>query len=199
MLPVLNKPLFPMRREAGALRPGPAQMLIAAGVFLAVALAGTLTLGMHTGEMEARRKVDLLVFGTTLQARLSRELTGALFITSSLRSYLAVRRGDLQRDEVEAILASLYRESRHVRNFAVAVGYRVAYIHPVKGNEKAVGLHYPDVPAQWPDVRRAVESGKPVLVGPLDLVQGGSGVAAEDRAERLVHLGAPGFRREAFG
>ena len=176
MPPVLNRPPTPMRREAGALRPGPAQMFIAAGVALTVALAGTLVLGMHTSEMEAHRKVNLLVFGSKLQARLNRELTGALFITSSLRSYLAVRGGDLQRDEVESVLASLHSESRHVRNFTVAVGYRVTYIHPVKGNEKAVGLHYPDIPAQWPDVRRAVESGKPVLTGPLNLVQGGTGL-----------------------
>lgn len=176
MLPVPMKPSDPMRRQAGALRPGPVQILIAAGVFLVVALAGTLVLGMHDSEMEVRRKVDLLVLGSSLQARLSRELTGALFITSSLRSYFAVRHGKLQRDEVEAILDSLYRESRHVRNFAVAVGYRVTYIHPFKGNEKAVGLHYPDVPAQWPDVRRAIESAEPVLVGPLDLVQGGRGL-----------------------
>ncbi|MCW5575691.1 MAG: CHASE domain-containing protein, partial [Burkholderiales bacterium] len=162
--------------ETRSLQPGFLQLLIPAAVSLAVILAGTLAVNMQTREIEGRRQVDLLTAGSSLRARLSRELNSVLYLTSGMSSYLAVRHSSLERKEVEAILGSLYRDARHVRNFAVAVGYRLTYVYPVKGNEKAIGLHYPDVPSQWPDVKRAAESGMPLLIGPIPLVQGGTGL-----------------------
>jgi diguanylate cyclase (GGDEF)-like protein len=163
-------------RETDALRPGIGHLLIAAVVSLAVIITGTLVVNLQSREIEARRRVDLLVAGSSLRARLSRELNSVLYLTSGMTSYLAVRHKSLERSEVEAILGGLYRDARHVRNFAVAVGYRLSYVYPVKGNEIAIGLNYPDAPDQWPDVKRAAESGMPVLIGPVALVQGGVGL-----------------------
>jgi len=111
-----------------------------------------------------------------MRARLMRELNSVLYLTSGLKSYLSVRHNQLQRDEVEGILAGLYNDARHVRNFGIAVGHTLTYIHPLQGNEKAIGLNYQNVPEQWRDVQRAIASEKPLLIGPLKLVQGGNGL-----------------------
>lgn len=171
-----QKPSHDRPRESGALRPGFLHLAIAAAIGLTVIIAGTLVIGMQTRQVEASRKLDLLASGSSLQARLSRELNSVLYLTSGMSGYLAVRHDSLEKTEVEAILARLHSGSRHVRNFAVAIGYRLTYVYPFKGNEKAVGLYYPDIPSQWPDVKRAAESGQPVLIGPVPLVQGGSGL-----------------------
>ncbi len=168
--------LHRIKDEGNGFRPRPVQLLIALAVCLVVIGAGTLIINLQARQLEARQKVDLLVLGSSIRARLSRELNRVLYLTSGLSSYLAVRRNDLQRDEIEAILARLYHESRHVRNFAIAVGYRLTYVYPVKGNEKAIGLYYPDVPAQWPAIKHAIDGKQPVLIGPVNLVQGGSGL-----------------------
>ncbi len=165
-----------MYPDTRGLRPRPGQWLIPAAVCLTVIIAGTLVINLQSREIEARHKIDLLVQGSSIRARLSRELNRVLYLTSGLSSYLTVRHSDLQREEVEAILAALFRDSRHVRNFAIAVGHRITYIYPVKGNEKALGLYYPDVPDQWPAVKRAIEREQPTLIGPVELVQGGSGL-----------------------
>jgi len=162
--------------ETRGLLQGLQQLLIPAAVSLAVIVVGTLAVNMQAREFEGRRQVDLLTIGSSMSARLSRELNSVLYLTSGMSSYLAVRHSSLERGEVEAILAGLYRDARHVRNFTVAVGYRLTYVYPVKGNEKAIGLNYPDVPAQWPDVKRAADSGMPLLIGPIPLVQGGKGL-----------------------
>ncbi len=162
--------------EGSGFRPRPVQLLIAIAVCLVVVGAGTLIVNQQARQLEARQRVDLLVLGSSIRARLSRELNRVLYLTSGLSSYLAVRRNDLQREEIESILGRLYHESSHVRNFAIAVGYRLTYVYPVKGNEKAIGLYYPDVPAQWPAVKRTVDSRQPVLIGPVKLVQGGVGL-----------------------
>src|SRR5690606_4495148 len=78
--------------------------------------------------------------------------------------------------EIKAILARLYAQTRHVRNFGVAVGTTLTYVHPVEGNEAAIGLRYPELPNQWPYVKAVIDGGKPLLAGPLTLVQGGTGL-----------------------
>ncbi len=154
----------------------PRHWFIAFVVFLAVICAGTWMLNLDASEREARHQVDLVVQGTALRSQMNRELNRVLYLTSGLRSYLVVRQKTLERDEIENILAAMYAESRHIKNFAVAVGHRVAYIHPLAGNEKALGLFYPDVPEQWNAIKRTIDSGKPALLGPINLVQGDKGL-----------------------
>ncbi|HET7766989.1 MAG TPA: diguanylate cyclase [Burkholderiales bacterium] len=146
---------------------------IGAAIFLVVGLAGSTILDAR---MEGRRKVELISFTSLLQTRLRRELDNALFLTGGLKSYLVVRRGVLVRSEVDAILRQLYQDSRHVRNFGVAVGYRLLYVYPIKGNEKVLGLDYRKVPSQLAAVQRVIDGGAPLLLGPMRLVQGGQGL-----------------------
>jgi diguanylate cyclase (GGDEF)-like protein len=144
-----------------------------ASFFVLVGLAGGVILD---NRFEARRKVELMSFGSLLQTRLTRELDNALFLTGGLRGYLSVREGKLDRREVEAILRKLFEESTHVRNFGIAVGYHLIYLYPVKGNEKVLGLDYRKVPSQLAAVQRVIDGGVPVLLGPMKLVQGGQGL-----------------------
>jgi diguanylate cyclase (GGDEF)-like protein len=154
----------------------PRHWFIAFVVFFAVICVGTWMINLEASERDARRKVDLVVQGTALRSQMNRELNRVLYLTSGLRSYLVVRQKTLERDEIENILAAMYGESQHIKNFAVAVGHRVTYVHPLTGNEKALGLFYPDVPEQWNAIKRTIDSGKPALLGPVNLVQGGKGL-----------------------
>ena len=149
--------------------------------FAAVAAAFFVVVGFGASAIvdsrfEARRRVDLISFGALVQTRLARELDAALFLTGSLKSYLAVRDGKLDRREVDAILQKLFEEARHVRNFGVAVGYELKYLYPVKGNERALGLDYRKAPGQLAAVQRVIDGGVPLLLGPQKLVQGGTGL-----------------------
>ena len=146
---------------------------VGAVFFLVVGFGGSSILDSR---FEARRKVELMAFGSLLQTRLTRELDNALFLTGGLKSYLAVREGKLDRREVDAILKKLFEDSRHVRNFGVAVGYRLIYLYPVKGNEKVFGIDYRKVPGQLAAVQRVIDGGTPLLLGPMRLVQGGQGL-----------------------
>src|SRR5262245_35845462 len=87
-----------------------------AAFFLVVGAGGGTILD---NRFEARRKVELISFGSLLATNLTRELDNALFLTQGLRSYLTVREGALDRREVERILDKLYGESSHVRNFGI--------------------------------------------------------------------------------
>jgi diguanylate cyclase (GGDEF)-like protein len=146
--------------------------LVLCGALLAVEF----TYHLMQRELQARARADALGFASALRAGIERELNAVLYLSSGLASYLTVRHNSLDDGEVQAILAHLFRDSRHVRNFGVAVGHHLTYVYPVSGNEKAIGLHYPDQPNQWPHVQRAIDSNRGTLAGPLALVQGGEGL-----------------------
>lgn len=145
-------------------------------VFVLIVGIGEMFLRTQAQQAGDAAHIEAISRAATLRARVERELNALLYISSGLGGYLVVRNDSLRTKEVNDILSVLYRNARHVRNFGIAVGYRLTYVYPHAGNEKAIGLHYPDQPDQWPVIRRIVDSGVPALAGPLQLVQGGSGL-----------------------
>jgi diguanylate cyclase (GGDEF)-like protein len=151
-------------------------LLAAASALLVVLVLGEMTLRIQSMDREGERRMAAVSHTAVLRAKVERELNSLLYLSSGLGSYLMVRSDSIQAKEINDILAMLHRSSRHVRNFGVAIGYRLTYVYPLKGNERAIGLHYPDQPAQWPIIRSIIASGKAALAGPVDLVQGGHGI-----------------------
>lgn len=115
-------------------------------------------------------------YANSLKTKVDRELNALLFVSNGLSSYLSVYHKQLDEKALNAMLADLYVRTKHVRNLAVAVGYRLTYVYPIKTNEKAVGIDYRDFPQQWPQIQQAIKTHQGVLSGPLDLVQGGRGL-----------------------
>jgi len=150
--------------------------LAAATALVVIVALGEMTLRAYSADRDSERRLDAVSRAALLRAKVESELNSLLYLSSGLGSYLMVRRDTLRSNEVTDILAVLHRSSRHVRNFGIAIGYRLTYVYPLKGNEQAVGLYYPDQPAQWPLISRIIVSGRAALAGPIDLVQGGHGI-----------------------
>ena len=112
-----------------------------------------------------------------LRARLLNELNGTLHLATGLAAYLQSRDGVIDEAALQPWIEGLTRQSRHIRNIALAPGNRITYVYPLAGNEGAMGLYYPDNALQWPSVQRAINAGQPVLDGPIQLRQGGQGLA----------------------
>jgi diguanylate cyclase (GGDEF)-like protein len=149
--------------------------LIGGLVFVGALLGAEFNHQIMQRELQARARADALGFASALRAGIERELNADLYLSSGLASYLSVRHSSLDQAEVGAILAHLFRDSRHIRNLGIAIGYRLSYVYPLAGNEQSLGLHYPDHPEQWAAVQRAIDSDRGTLAGPVALVQGGEG------------------------
>ena len=89
--------------------------------------------------------------------------------------------------------AQVLRGAGEVRQIAAAPDLVIRRVHPVEGNEAVIGVDYRDVPWQLSAVLRARDLGVPVLTGPVDLIQGGSGFVA--RAPVFVDDGSGRERR----
>lgn len=151
-------------------------VIAAALSFLLIVTLGELLLNSYLHDQGAKHHLDTVNRASLLRAKVETELNSVLYLSSGLGSYVLVRNNAIDRREINDILAMLHRSSHHVRNFGIAVGHRLTYVYPICGNEQAIGLYYPDQEDQWPAIRKLIEDGKPILAGPVNLVQGGVGI-----------------------
>lgn len=106
--------------------------------------------------------------------RLDTTLESRLVEARAVGAYLASH-PDLTQQEYQRFLDDLIIDPAIYTNLAAARNMTVNLVYPMAGNEAALGLHYPDVPSQWPWIQLSMETRQPVLIGPIDLVQGGRG------------------------
>ncbi|HWT53190.1 MAG TPA: EAL domain-containing protein [Rhodocyclaceae bacterium] len=160
--------------------------------YLPIVLLGVGGIGLSAwlGVNDARQqdmaaRDEALKMLTTVRAQLDAELKATFSITQGLVDVISVQ-GDMSHELFIALSAKAIASNAHIRNIALAPGNIVRDVYPLPGNEKALGLDYATIPAQYRTVMRARQLGRPVLSEPVQLVQGGLGLI----------LRAPVFRRD---
>jgi diguanylate cyclase (GGDEF)-like protein len=111
----------------------------------------------------------------TVRARLESELNATLSLSLGLSAFV-LSKPDFTEDELAQVAASLIRLQPAIRSVAMAPDNVIRYIYPRAGNEKAIGLRYLDTPTQRNAVLRLMREQRPVIAGPIELVQGGMGI-----------------------
>ena len=158
-----------------SLTPGFA-ITVAMAVLTVVISVAEMLIALRAADIAADLSADTQAFASELRARCDRELNSVLYLSSGVSGYLVVRHDRLDRRETDQILAAVFRDGRHIRNLAIAEGFRLTHVYPLKGNEAALGRDYRAMKEQWPAVKRAIDTRQPVLSGPVNLVQGGTGL-----------------------
>jgi diguanylate cyclase (GGDEF)-like protein len=125
-------------------------------------------------KIEAQNAVKLADHANNLKSQLNSELNALIYLSSGISSFLSAYHHDLDTQKIELMLATLYKDAKHIRNFGIAIGYQMRFIYPLAGNEKALSVDYRNLPEQLPLVKKAIESRKGVMAGPVNLVQGGN-------------------------
>uniref|UniRef100_A0A486XGE4 histidine kinase n=1 Tax=Rheinheimera sp. BAL341 TaxID=1708203 RepID=A0A486XGE4_9GAMM len=147
-------------------------LLIILGIIASVA---TETLVQH--EQQLARSQQLrheIASAGQLRALIESELNIPLYLTIGLTAHVQARNGDIAPAEMHLLLPELAHQARHIRNIGVAPGNTLRYVYPLVGNEQAIGLYYPDLTEQWPDIEAIIAQREARLVGPISLVQGGT-------------------------
>ena len=80
--------------------------------------------------------------------------------------------------EFSTFAAGLHASSTWIRAFQVVRNGVITLTYPRQGNEAALGYDLLADPrlGYGPDVARAIETGRPTITGPLELLQGGQGI-----------------------
>jgi PAS domain S-box-containing protein len=114
-----------------------------------------------------------------LRARLESVINGNLWVIQGLTAVISAQ-PDIDQTAFARIARGLINESRALRNVAGAPDLIVSLMHPIEGNEAAIGLDYRQHAGQRDAALRAAETGAPVIAGPVRLVQGGMALIARE-------------------
>lgn len=145
---------------------------------LAVVAVGETGVRLEEARQIEQQRALVTAHVASARARLEGELNATLYLASGLVAFASARGNLIDAANAADLLSALYKSGRNVRNIVIAPGNRVKWVHPLAGNEKVVGLYYPENPKQWPAVKRAMERRQTIVAGPVDLVQGGRGLVS---------------------
>ncbi len=126
---------------------------------------------MAAERLETARQVE------NSAARLQSQIAANTSLIQGLVSIMSVRPTATQA-EFEPLARSIFAQSSQLKVLAAAPDLVIAAIYPFEPNRKAIGLRYLDNLQQRIGVLSARDTGKMVLAGPIDLVQGGTGLVA---------------------
>ncbi|GAB4169664.1 MAG: diguanylate cyclase [Wenzhouxiangellaceae bacterium] len=155
-------------------RPGRGVPAAIAGLVFVASMLVVWQIGLL--ERDRRESLNRLLMHKELsavRARVERELTALLHATSAVAGL--ARRIESLFDDAQAreVLTTILDHSRHLRHVAWAPDNVVRLVAPESSNQAVVGLDYRRLPDQWPAIQLAMNERRMVLVGPVDLVQGG--------------------------
>ncbi|CAA7614530.1 putative Histidine kinase [Candidatus Terasakiella magnetica] len=152
-------------------------ILLAAGMAAIIALA---TMVADQAEMDSHRRAQrssvlLEVSGrrALLEANVSSHLNLAHALSAFARSFPSFSNA-----EFHVFAEGLRAEHPGIRSLQLAPGAVITHVHPLLGNEQALGHNLLADPERAPGTRKAIESRQMVLVGPVTLLQGGVGIIA---------------------
>ncbi|MFN3715569.1 MAG: diguanylate cyclase [Thiobacillus sp.] len=124
--------------------------------------------------VQAERAI-LQAEAATVRARLESELNSTLSLSLGLSGFVLAD-PNFSKAAFEQVAASLLRLQPAIRSVALAPDNVIRLVYPRAGNEKALGLRYLDTPTQREAVLRLMREQRPVIAGPIELVQGGIGI-----------------------
>jgi diguanylate cyclase (GGDEF)-like protein len=120
-------------------------------------------------------RADVFNRTTYIRSRLEGIVSSDLQLIRGLTAAIAADPTMSQR-RFSAFAASLMQTSDRITHIAAAPDLVITMVHPLAGNERAIGENYLRLPGQRDAVLKARNTGKLVLDGPVDLVQGGKGL-----------------------
>jgi diguanylate cyclase (GGDEF)-like protein len=144
-----------------------------AAIALAVMIAGGIFVDRQSMFLaEERMRAEVLAEASLIRAKLEGNINGNIQLVRGLVSTISTE-PNMDQARFSALVTNLFTEHSQLRSVAAAPNLVVSMVYPLDANRKAIGLDYRQNEAQRDSVLLARDSGKLVLAGPVDLVQGG--------------------------
>lgn len=114
---------------------------------------------------------------STLRTRIEGLLQANLLAIRQLRTEIQLN-PEFDETRLRLISNSIISDSLQIRHVAIGVDYVVQFVHPLEGNEAALGLDYRTTPEQLHSYEQALETNEITINGPVQLTQGGTALIA---------------------
>ncbi|AUQ58114.1 two-component regulatory system, sensory/regulatory protein [Phaeobacter inhibens] len=126
---------------------------------------------------EQKLRADVQYEAGLIRARIEGNLAADIQLVRGLQAVLSTE-PDMTQRRFSQLAAHLLEAEDSLRNIAAVPDLVIKLMHPMEGNEAAIGLDYRKNDAQRAAALLARDSGELVLAGPVDLLQGGRGMIA---------------------
>ncbi|WEX79251.1 EAL domain-containing protein [Sinorhizobium numidicum] len=140
-----------------------------------VVVAGFLADDQNRIVSEARMRSIVANELNPIRSKLESSINGNIQLVRGLIGTITTE-PDMRQPRFGVLARSIFTERSQLRNIAAAPDLVVSMVYPMAGNEKVIGLDYRKNENQRAAAMRVMETGKIVLAGPVDLVQGGRGL-----------------------
>jgi len=112
-----------------------------------------------------------------LSTRLQKTIDSNLLIIEALESLLQLQNHVTERSFT--LLADRFTASRpSIKELQLSPNAIVKYIYPIPTSHNTIGIDLRTIPGQHEVVERSIVNGKMIMAGPLELLQGGTGLIA---------------------
>ena len=140
---------------------------------IVIALAWLFAEQQNRKVFEQDLRAEVLGQVSLIRAKLEGNINSNIQLVRGLVATLSTE-PDMDQGRFATLAANLLQERSQIRHIAAARDLVVNLVHPLQGNESAIGLDYNQNDAQRAAALRTRDTGDLVLAGPVDLVQGGS-------------------------
>lgn len=120
-------------------------------------------------------RTELIKEASLMAARLQSRINSSFYLISGLASYIGIEK-DITQEEYVLICENLFPQIPGLVNIATAPDLINQYVYPLEGNQMIIGMSYGELPEQVAAVERVRSTRKPVIAGPVELVQGGEAI-----------------------
>ena len=124
-----------------------------------------------------------------VRGEISRKIGSLIHLTQGLVSLVKIQHG-IAETQFTAMVQEIMASEPGIRDIVLAPNNVIRFIYPMKGNERAFGLHYLNISDQRDTVLRAIREKATVVAGPVKLVQGGVGIISRTPIFTRDHFGA---------
>jgi diguanylate cyclase (GGDEF)-like protein len=144
-------------------------------IFTIVAVVVLFTYNESIQNRVTLQRDQVLTRLAVVRARLEREIHSRLHLEQGMVSFTAMY-PQMSQDTYARFASGVIGDDDVVRSMSILKDTTITYIYPIAGNEAAAGKDIALIPGQRDSVIYVKETGNRILIGPVDLVQGGRGI-----------------------
>ncbi|NKN35745.1 EAL domain-containing protein [Agrobacterium sp. a22-2] len=166
-----EKKRFPWRALGTALQYYAPALIVILAVAMSIGYADIQKRRVHLEAMRSQVTESLGVVRAKLEGNINANI-------QLLQGFVATldTEPDITQDRFSALSSRIFEAPSQLRNIAAAPKLVIKFVYPYQANKQTIGLDYRTNPAQRDAALQVQETGRYVVTGPVDLVQGGRGL-----------------------
>lgn len=142
-------------------------------IAITVALALSID-GYFSERHRAGEQLSMARLSASAASAIERSLHERVLITEAVHSAFEAN-PEISQQQFGELADRLTQAEEDIINVAAARGYVIEYVHPLEQNQAALGLDLRATESFLSGVERSIETGRTIIDGPRELVQGGRG------------------------